>query len=82
MSPNRVVPIHASGDGFFQFGTPEASLWASRFHNAPVLSVVFVNGTYSTGTSGLRQAYPEGYAVRSEHLHRRYIRPTAGLARS
>ncbi len=42
-----------------------AALWASSFHKAPYLTIVFVNGSYSTGTSGLRSAYPEGYAVQS-----------------
>ena len=27
------------------------------------MAVVFVNGSYSTGTSGLRHAYPEGYGI-------------------
>ncbi len=26
-----------------------------------------MNGTYSTGTSGLRKSYPDGYAVRSNN---------------
>jgi acetolactate synthase-1/2/3 large subunit len=42
-----------------------AALWAARHHKSPFLSLVFVNGTYSTGTSELREAYPEGYAVRN-----------------
>lgn len=62
--PGRDV-ILASGDGYFAFGTPLAALWAARYHHAPFLSVVFVNGTYSTGTSGLRGTYPQGYAVRA-----------------
>ena len=81
VSPNQDV-IHASGDGFFQFGTPEASLWASRFHKAPVLSVVFVNGTYSTGTSGLRQALSGRLRGALRHLHRRNIRPAAGFRKA
>jgi len=65
-APGRDVVL-ASGDGFFSFGTPMAALWAARFHKAPFLSVVFVNGTYSTGTSNLRDSYPEGYAVRNNN---------------
>jgi acetolactate synthase-1/2/3 large subunit len=59
--------VLASGDGYFSFGTPMAALWAARYHHAPFLSVVFVNGTYSTGTSGLQGSYPEGYAVRGHN---------------
>jgi len=65
-APGREI-VFASGDGFFSFGTPMAALWAARFHKAPFLSVVFVNGTYSTGTSNLRDTYPEGYAVRNNN---------------
>jgi acetolactate synthase-1/2/3 large subunit len=60
--------IHASGDGFFAFGSPLEALWAEKYHKAPVLTIVFVNGSYSTGTSGLRSAYPEGYAVRTNNF--------------
>jgi acetolactate synthase-1/2/3 large subunit len=67
-APDREV-IHASGDGFFQFGTPMAGLWASKFHKAPYLTIVFVNGSYSTGTSGLRSAYPEGYSVQANDFN-------------
>jgi acetolactate synthase-1/2/3 large subunit len=61
--PSRDVVL-ASGDGFFEFGTPSAALWAANHHKAPFLSVVFVNASYSTGTNALRTSYPDGYAVR------------------
>jgi acetolactate synthase-1/2/3 large subunit len=63
-SPDRDVVL-ASGDGFFVFGSPTAALWASRYHKAPFLSVIFVNQCYTTGTAGLRASYPEGYAARA-----------------
>ena len=63
-APDRDVVL-ASGDGYFSFGTPMASLWAAAHHKAPFLSVVFVNRSYSTGTTGLRRAYPEGFAVKA-----------------
>ena len=63
--PERDVVL-ASGDGFFEFGTPSAALWAATAHKAPFLSVVFVNGSFSTGTNGLRQQYPGGYAAESK----------------
>ena len=64
--PDQDVVL-ASGDGYFSFGTPRAALWAARHHSAPYLSVVFVNGTYSTGTTALRAGFPEGYAVRTDN---------------
>jgi acetolactate synthase-1/2/3 large subunit len=63
-APGRDVVL-ASGDGYFAFGTPLAAIWAASHHRAPYLSVVFVNRSYSTGTTGLRRAYPEGAAVRA-----------------
>jgi acetolactate synthase-1/2/3 large subunit len=55
--------VLVSGDGYYTFGTPMPALWAAGHHKAAFLVVVFVNGTYSTGTSSLARAYPEGYAV-------------------
>jgi thiamine pyrophosphate-dependent acetolactate synthase large subunit-like protein len=45
------------------FSTPLPALWAASHHKAAYMAVVFVNGSYSTGTSGLRHAYPEGYGI-------------------
>jgi acetolactate synthase-1/2/3 large subunit len=74
-SPGQDVVL-ASGDGFFQFGTPSAALWAAAHHKAPFLSVVFVNGSYSTGTHGLRQSYPGGYAAESKCVGGTFDPPT------
>jgi acetolactate synthase-1/2/3 large subunit len=63
-APERDVVL-ASGDGYFMFGTPLAALWAASHHRAGFLSVVFVNRSYSTGTMGLRRAFPEGHAVQA-----------------
>jgi acetolactate synthase-1/2/3 large subunit len=63
-APERDVVL-ASGDGYFTFGVPMAALWAAKHHKAPYLSVVFVNRSYSTGTTGLKRAYPEGAAVQA-----------------
>lgn len=59
--------VHATGDGYFMFGSPLPALWAAKHYHAPYLAVVFVNGTYSTGTTGLEDHYPDGYAVRSNN---------------
>ncbi len=61
--PDQDVVL-ATGDGYYSFGTPMAALWAARHHKSPFLTMVFVNGSYSTGTTELRQAYPDGYAVK------------------
>ncbi len=58
-SPDRDVVL-AAGDGFFMFDNPVAAVWASAYHKAPYLSVVFVNRSYSTGTNTVRNVYPEG----------------------
>ncbi len=80
VSPNVDV-IHASGDGFFSFGSPMAGLWASNFHKAPYLTIVFVNGSYSTGTSGLRSAYPEGYSIQSNNFNGGAFDPAPDFAK-
>lgn len=64
--PNSDVVL-TSGDGYFMFGSPLAGLWAAGHHNAPYLAVVFVNGSYSTGTRGLKSSYPDGAAMRAEN---------------
>ncbi len=60
--PNSDVVL-VSGDGYYQFGTPLPALWAAAHHKAAFLAVVFVNNTYSTGTSSLASNYPEGFGV-------------------
>jgi acetolactate synthase-1/2/3 large subunit len=60
--PDRDVVL-ATGDGYLMFGTPLAALWAAAHYKAAFLTVVFVNRSYSTGTTGLRGTYPEGVAV-------------------
>jgi len=79
-APDRDVVL-ASGDGFFMFGSPLAALWAARHHKAAFLSVIFVNGTYSTGTTLLRAAYPDGYAVRTGNYDGGTIEPVPDFAK-
>ncbi len=61
--PDRDVVL-ATGDGYFMFDNPVAALWAAAHHKAPFLTVVFVNRSYSTGTTVLKKNYPQGYAIR------------------
>jgi acetolactate synthase-1/2/3 large subunit len=60
-SPESDV-ILVTGDGFFMFGTPLPALWSAAHYKAAFLTVIFTNRSYSTGTSGLKRAYPEGVA--------------------
>jgi acetolactate synthase-1/2/3 large subunit len=73
--------IHATGDGYFMFGTPLPALWAAGHHKAAYMAVVFVNGSYSTGTSGLRNAYPEGYGIATTHYEGGTFEPTPNFAK-
>jgi acetolactate synthase-1/2/3 large subunit len=73
--------IHATGDGYFMFGTPLPALWAAGHHKAAYMAVVFVNGSYSTGTSGLRHAYPEGYGIAAAHYEGGTFEPTPDFAK-
>src|SRR5262249_7241844 len=50
-------------------------------HKAAYMAVVFVNGSYSTGTSGLRNAYPEGYGITAAHYEGGTFEPTPNFAK-
>jgi acetolactate synthase I/II/III large subunit len=56
------------GDGSWMFANPQVTVWASAFHRAPVLFVVWNNRGYRTGTSEVLRSYPEGYAARERDL--------------
>jgi len=73
--------VLASGDGYFTFGSPLAALWGAAYHKAPYLSVVFVNASYSTGTTGLKRLYPDGVAVRSGNYDGGTFDPPPDFAR-
>lgn len=78
--PNSDVVL-TSGDGYFMFGTPLAGLWAAGHHGAPYLALVFVNGSYSTGTRGLKGTYPEGAAMRAENYEGGLFDPPPDFAK-
>ena len=46
-----------------------------------VFAVVFVNRSYSTGTNGLRRAYPNGVAVRTENYEGGIFDPPPDFAK-
>jgi acetolactate synthase-1/2/3 large subunit len=56
------------GDGSWMFGNPQVTAWASAFHKAPVLFIVWNNRGYRTGTNEVLRTYPEGYAAKQQDL--------------
>jgi acetolactate synthase-1/2/3 large subunit len=56
------------GDGSWMFGNPQVTVWASAFHRAPVLFIVWNNRGYRTGTAEVLRTYPEGYAAKDRDL--------------
>jgi acetolactate synthase I/II/III large subunit len=79
-APDRDVVL-ASGDGFYLFGEPLAALWAARQHQAPHLTVVFVNASYSTGTTNVQASYPGGYAVQMHQYPGGLFEPPPNFAK-
>jgi acetolactate synthase-1/2/3 large subunit len=61
--PHRDV-VMVTGDGFWMYGSPTAALWSARKYDAPFLSVIFQNRSYSTGTRATASLYPNGHAVK------------------
>lgn len=55
-------------DGSYSFGSPDSLLWTQLQHDVPVLTVVFNNRGYRTGSQRLLAHYPDGYAARSGDL--------------
>ena len=56
------------GDGSWMFGNPQVTAWASAFHKAPVLFIVWNNRGYRTGTAEVLRTYPEGFAAKERDL--------------
>ena len=48
------------------FGTPAPALWAAAHYKMPFLMVVYQNRSYTTGTTRLNTAYPDGFAKRQD----------------
>lgn len=78
-APDRPV-IAAVGDGSWMFANPQVVTWASAFHRAPVLFVVFNNRGYRTGTQEVLRAFPDGYAKRAGDLTGGWFDPTPQFA--
>jgi acetolactate synthase-1/2/3 large subunit len=78
-APDRPV-IAAVGDGSWMFSNPQVCTWASAFHRAPVLFVVFNNRGYRTGTQEVLRAFPDGYAARARDLTGGWFDPSPSYA--
>ena len=62
---DRMRPVVcATGDGSYMFGSPDSVLWTQMRYDAPVLTVVYNNRGYRTGTAKLARDYPEGHGVK------------------
>jgi acetolactate synthase-1/2/3 large subunit len=78
--PDREVVL-VTGDGFYMFGEPMAALWSARQSKAPFLTVVMVNASYSTGTTGVKHIYPNGYSVKHDNYQGGVFDPPPNFAR-
>lgn len=65
-APDKDVVL-VTGDGFWQFAVPTAALWSANHHRAPFLSVIHQNRSFSTGTTGTKQAFGENYAHKADY---------------
>lgn len=72
--------IAVSGDGFYMYGAPTAALWAAVRYAAPFLMIVYQNRSYTTGTVAVANAYPDGYAARSD-FDGGYLEPAMDFAK-
>ena len=78
-APERDV-IAVTGDGFYMYSAANACLWAACHYQAPFMTVIFQNRSYSTGTRATANLYPEGYAVR-DGLEGGYFDPPIDFAK-
>jgi acetolactate synthase I/II/III large subunit len=78
-APERDV-IAVTGDGFYMYSAANACLWAACYYQAPFMTVIFQNRSYSTGTRATANLYPEGYAVR-DGLEGGYFDPPIDFAK-
>jgi len=66
-APEKDV-IAVSGDGFYMFGTPIHALWSAKHYNAPYMSIVYQNRSYSTGTLRVDRVYgKDSYAAKANY---------------
>src|SRR5207237_983858 len=74
----RVVAL--VGDGVYNFALASQSFWAARHHKAPFITLILNNRGYTTGTSNLKNLYPDGYAVRANNYTGGFFDPPPNYA--
>jgi acetolactate synthase-1/2/3 large subunit len=77
-APNRTA-VAITGDGFYMFGTAIHALWSATQYNAPYLTIIYQNRSYSTGTLRVARTYPDGYAAKAGY-HGGYFEPPIDFA--
>jgi acetolactate synthase-1/2/3 large subunit len=77
--PDRVV-VTLIGDGAFHYNPVPASFGVCQEHGLPILVVVFDNAGYLSQKMDVANAYPEGWAVRSQRFVGTSIRPRPDYA--
>jgi acetolactate synthase-1/2/3 large subunit len=77
-TPDRTT-VAITGDGFYMFGTAIHALWSAAQYNAPYLTIVYQNRSYSTGTLRVARTYPDGYAAKAGY-HGGYFEPPIDFA--
>jgi acetolactate synthase-1/2/3 large subunit len=77
-APDRAV-VAITGDGFYMFGTAIHALWSAAQYNAPYLTIIYQNRSYSTGTLRVARTYPDGYAAKAGY-HGGYFEPPIDFA--
>jgi acetolactate synthase-1/2/3 large subunit len=78
-APERDV-IALSGDGFYMYGSPTAALWSAARYDAPFLTVVFQNRSYTTATVAVARTYPDGFAAKAG-FEDGYLEPAMDFAK-
>ena len=60
-----LTAVAITGDGFYMFATAIHSLWSAAQYNAPYLTIIYQNRSYSTGTLRVARTYPDGFAAKA-----------------
>ncbi len=73
--------VLATGDGYLMFGSPISAFWCGAHYKVPFLTVVFVNRSYSTGTTNVSRTYPDGVVVKSGNFEGGVFDPPPDFAK-
>jgi acetolactate synthase-1/2/3 large subunit len=61
-APERDV-VSITGDGFYMFAAANAALWSAAHYQAPFMSIIYQNRSYSTGVLRVENVFPGGHAA-------------------